>query len=231
MSCSYHQYHSIGTLGSAHSSRNVCRSGVAYGATLGIYHLSLLVYGSLNTVEHVDNSLACLRSGVVAKLIIRSIGIRTDYCYALQILLQRQHTVVLEQHCALLSHLLGYGTMLSRTAHLLGSLRIDIRIFKQSLAELQREHIGYGTVEVGIAYSALLKFCLQIVAEGITANVHIQSRLQGERRTLGIVVGCAVGSDGLDRVKVAVCEALESPLAAQHVGEQLTIEGVSKLPI
>ena len=113
--------------------------------------------------------------------------------------------------------------MLSRTAHLLGSLRIDIRIFKQSLAELQREHIGYGTVEVGIAYSALLKFCLQIVAEGIAAKVHIQSRLQGERRTLGIVAGSAVGSDGLNRVKVAICEALESPLATQHVGEQPAI--------
>ena len=99
--------------------------------------------------------------------------------------------------------------MLCRTAHLAGTLGLNVRIVEETEVKLHGQHIGHSTVDVGHGYETLVERLLQVVAESPTAEIHVETRLQSKHSRL--------------RQQVAVDKALEAPLATQHVGEQAAV--------
>ena len=95
-----------------------------------------------------------MRSGVVAKLVVCHIGVRANYGYAFQIVVERKSAIVFEQNHALTSHFAGHGAVVA-VAHDLGSLlRVDVRVFKQTHLKFLAQHVAHGAVDVVVGHFA-----------------------------------------------------------------------------
>ena len=113
--------------------------------------------------------------------------------------------------------------MLCRTAHLAGTLGLNIRIVEETEVKLHGQHIGHSAVDVGHCYKSLVERLLKVVAESSTAEIHVETCLQSKHSRLLVVGSSAHAGNAVDRQQVAVDKALEAPLATQHVGEQVAV--------
>ena len=192
---------------------------VADGATFDVMDVDSLGF---QPFPYRDYMVLRLRGGIVAELVVRSVGVGADEGDG-HVLLQRQDAVVLQQNHPFPGGLCGQLDVLRRTHEARGGIFVDIRVVEESRLELADEDPLDGAVERFHGHASFVDGFFQ---EGVAVRpeVHVDARVQRHLAGLLLGSGHAVGGlDAVDALQITDHESLESPLVVQNAGQELRV--------
>ena len=195
--------------------------GITDCASLHICHI-LFSDLCLDSVKHSTDVLTWLRSGIVTKLIVHIVGIRSDDSH-LHVLVQRKHTVILQKDNTLACSLTGHSNVLIASYDTLCCIRIHIRIVEQSKVELEPQHPCYSLIEnLGAYLSGLDSLLEQCIA--IRSQVHIHSGIHCHNTCI-FLISCdmMVAEKSVNTYKVRHDKAVKAPVLLEHTSQKFRI--------